>query len=92
MMSWLQSKLEVKSDTMSTTKSNALAIFGKQLQTDGGNSMRQMVQEIAENLMDSEADALCETGFGERRDERVNQRDGCRDPRVAARSSKDVRR
>ena len=41
--------------------------------------MRQMVQDFAEKLMGSEADALCGAGFGERSDERVNQRNGYRE-------------
>ena len=33
---------------MATKKMDALAVLGKQLQTDGGDLMRQMVQEFAE--------------------------------------------
>ncbi len=58
---------------------DALAALGKQLQTDGGDLMRQMVQEFAEKLMSSEVDAMCGAGFGERSDERVNQRNGYRE-------------
>ncbi|RYF12133.1 MAG: IS256 family transposase [Deltaproteobacteria bacterium] len=65
-------------DTMATKKMDALAVLGKR-QADGGDMMRQMVQEFAERLMSSEVDALCGASLGERSDERVNQRNGYRE-------------
>ena len=64
---------------MATKKMDALTVLGKQLKTDGGDLIRQMVQEFAEKLMGNEVDALCGAGFGERSDERTNQRNGYRE-------------
>jgi transposase-like protein len=40
--------------------------------------LRSMVKSFAEALMSVEADAVCGAGYGERSDERVNQRNGYR--------------
>jgi putative transposase len=40
--------------------------------------LRSMLKTFAEALMSAEADAVCGAGYGERSDERTNQRNGCR--------------
>src|SRR6266851_3589695 len=51
----------------------------KQLEEASPDLLRAMVQEFAEALMGTEADALCGAGYGERSPERVNIRNGYRE-------------
>lgn len=41
-----------------------------------GDLVRAMLQAFAEALMSGEASAVCQAGYGERTDERVNSRNG----------------
>src|SRR5436190_15301953 len=50
----------------------------EQLESASPDLLRAMVKTFAEALMSAEADALCGAGYGERSDERVNQRNGYR--------------
>ena len=54
------------------------AFLREQLQSASPDLLRAMVKTFAEALMSAEADALCGAGYGERSDERVNQRNGYR--------------
>src|SRR6266851_2215355 len=51
----------------------------KQLEEASPDLLRAMVQEFAEALMGTEADALCGAPYGERSPERVNIRNGYRE-------------
>jgi putative transposase len=41
--------------------------------------LRQMIQYVAQRLMDLDVEGLCGAGYGERSSERVNSRNGYRD-------------
>jgi putative transposase len=51
----------------------------KRLEQASPDLLRAMVQDFAEALMSSEADALCGAPYGERSPERVNRRNGYRE-------------
>ena len=55
-----------------------LAWLRKHLETDGGELLAAMLQSFAETLMAAEAQAMCNTGFGEVSGERTNSRNGYR--------------
>jgi transposase-like protein len=50
----------------------------EQLETASPDLLRSMVKTFAEALMSAEADAICGAPYGERSDERTNQRNGYR--------------
>jgi putative transposase len=50
----------------------------KQLETEDGDLLAEMLKAFANQLMGAEADALCGAGYGERSAERVNSRNGYR--------------
>ena len=50
----------------------------EQLESASPDLLRAMVKSFAETLMSAEADALCGAGYGERSEERTNQRNGYR--------------
>ena len=50
----------------------------KQLETEDGDLLAEMLKAFANQLMGAEADALCGAGYGERSPERVNSRNGYR--------------
>jgi hypothetical protein len=52
----------------------------KQLEQASPDLLRAMVKEMAEALMGAEADAVCGAGYGQRTPERVNIRNGYREP------------
>src|SRR5207244_1881015 len=52
----------------------------KQREQASPDLLRAMVQEMAEALMGAEVDALCGARYGERSPERVNRRNGYREP------------
>jgi putative transposase len=57
---------------------DAGAFLREQLQSASPDLLRGMVKTFAEALMSAEADALCGAPYGERSDERTNQRNGYR--------------
>ena len=57
---------------------DASAFLREQLETASPDLLRSMVKTFAEALMSAEADALCGAPYGERSDERTNQRNGYR--------------
>ena len=64
---------------MTTNKNmNPINWLIKHLQADGGDPVRNMLQQFAEMLMSAEADATCGAEYGERSDGRTNQRNGYR--------------
>lgn len=58
-----------------------LELLRKRLDGASPDGLREMVQFMAEGLMNAEADALCGADYGARSDERVNQRNGYRERR-----------
>jgi len=52
----------------------------KQLETADVDLLREMVRTFAETLMSAEVDAVCGAPYGERSEERVNQRNDYRIP------------
>ena len=62
------------------SKMNPLAWLRKHLDDESGNdTLRDMIQAFAEELMDAEVDVLCGAGYGQRSPERVNSRNGHRE-------------
>jgi transposase-like protein len=60
------------------TTMDAMALVRKHLEAADGDQLRQMVQFMAEALMDMEAEGLCNAPWGVRSEERANQRNGFR--------------
>lgn len=58
-----------------------LKLFRKRLDGAEPDALREMVQYMAEGLMGAEADNLCGAGYGERKPERTNHRNGYRERR-----------
>jgi putative transposase len=54
------------------------ALVREHLESASPDLLRAMVQTFAEALMSAEADAICGAPYGQRSDERVNQRNGYR--------------
>jgi putative transposase len=54
------------------------AFLREHVESASPDLLRAMVKTFAEALMSAEADALCGAGYGERSDERTNQRNGYR--------------
>jgi putative transposase len=54
------------------------AFLREHVESASPDLLRAMVKSFAEALMSAEADAVCGAGYGERSDERVNQRNGYR--------------
>lgn len=59
---------------------DTLARLGKGLEDSGGDVIKEMVEAFAGRLMSAEADALCNADYGERTPDRVNSRNGYREP------------
>jgi transposase-like protein len=60
----------------------AAALVRKYLESDAGSELlAEMVKMAAELLMDAEVDVLCNAGYGERTEDRVNSRNGHRERR-----------
>jgi putative transposase len=57
---------------------DAAAFLREHLESASPDLLRAMVKSFAEALMSAEADALCGAPYGERSDERTNQRNGYR--------------
>jgi putative transposase len=57
---------------------DAGAFLREQLETASPDLLRSMVKTFAEALMSAEADTMCGASYGERSDERTNQRNGYR--------------
>jgi putative transposase len=57
---------------------DAAAFLREHLESTSPDLLRAMVKSLAEALMSAEADALCGAPYGERSDERTNQRNGYR--------------
>jgi putative transposase len=57
---------------------DAQVFLREQLETASPDLLRSMVKTFAEALMSAEADAICGAPYGERSDERTNQRNGYR--------------
>jgi putative transposase len=57
---------------------NAAGLVREHLESASPDLLRAMVKTFAEALMSAEADAVCGAPYGERSDERVNQRNGYR--------------
>jgi len=65
-----------------TNTMGAAALVRKYLESDAGSDLlAEMVKMTAELLMDAEVDVLCNAGYGERTEDRVNSRNGHRDRR-----------
>jgi transposase-like protein len=64
---------------MASKKMDSLALVGKHLEAGSNDLLRGLVKEFAERLMGHDVDALCNAGFGERSEERTNQRNGYRE-------------
>jgi transposase-like protein len=64
--------------TETKTTMDAVALMRKHLEAAGDDQLRQMVQFMAEALMDMEAEGLCNAPWGARSEERTNQRNGFR--------------
>jgi len=65
-----------------TNTMGAQALVHKYLESPAGSELLQaMVKMAAELLMDTDVDVLCNAGYGERTDERVNSRNGHRQRR-----------
>ncbi len=60
------------------TTMDVLDELRKRIGDAGADQLREMVQFLAEGLMDAEADALCGATYGARSAERVNHRNGYR--------------
>ncbi|GAT71517.1 transposase [Planomonospora sphaerica] len=54
------------------------AWLAEQIQSSDPDLLRSMVKTMAEALMSAEADSLCGAAYGERREDRVNRRNGYR--------------
>jgi transposase-like protein len=65
-----------------TNTMGAAALLRKYLESDAGSDLlAEMVKMAAELLMDAEVDMLCNAGYGERTEDRVNSRNGHRERR-----------
>jgi putative transposase len=53
--------------------------FAEQIGACEPDLLRRMVKTMAEALMSAEADAICGAGYGQRSEERINQRNGYRE-------------
>ncbi len=63
-----------------TNTMGAEALVRKYLESDAGSDLlAEMVKMTAELLMDAEVDVMCNAGYGERTEDRVNSRNGHRD-------------
>jgi putative transposase len=60
------------------TTMDPLAWLRKHLEEDGSDLLRDMLQVFAERLMAAEVDAMCNAGYGEVTNDRVNSRNGVR--------------
>jgi len=60
------------------TKMEMGEILRKRFEEAGADQLREMVQMFAEALMGAEADGRCGAAYGERSEDRVNQRNGYR--------------
>ena len=58
---------------------NVSEFLGKQLDAASPDLLREMVRTFAEALMGADADNVCNAGYGERSQQRVNSRNGYRD-------------
>ena len=65
---------------MTKDKMDRLTWLRKTLENADLDLMREMLKVFAEELMSAEADALCGADFRERSAERVNRRNGYREP------------
>src|SRR5215217_177393 len=57
---------------------NAAGLVREHLESASPDVLRAMVKTFAEALMSAEADAICGAPYGQRSDERSNQRNGYR--------------
>ena len=65
-----------------TNTMGAEALVRKYLESDAGSDLlAEMVKMTAELLMDAEVDVMCNAGYSERTEDRVNSRNGHRDRR-----------
>jgi transposase-like protein len=65
-----------------TNTMGAAELLRKYLESPAGSDLLgEMVKMAAELLMDADVDMLCNAGYGERSDERVNSRNGHRQRR-----------
>ena len=66
---------------MAPSKMDGLEFISKHLipAAGSGDAVREMLKVFAEQLMGAEADALCGASYGERTEERTNQRNGYRE-------------
>jgi len=70
---------------MTTSMIDLDDLLGK---TDDADFLRQMVGFAAQRLMELELEGLCGASYGERSDDRTNQRNGYRDRRWETRAGK----
>lgn len=63
-----------------TTKSvEQVNVLGKSLEREHGDVLRSLLATMLRHVMESEATQLCGAGYGERSDDRSNQRNGYRE-------------
>jgi putative transposase len=55
---------------------DALEWLRKHLDAEGSDLLREMVRGFAERLMAAEVDVVCNAGYGEITQERINSRSG----------------
>jgi len=68
----------------------AAELLRKYLESPAGSDLLgEMVKMAAELLMDADVDALCNAGYGERSDDRLNSRNGHRERRWDTKSRHD---
>jgi transposase-like protein len=67
-----------RSDAVASNTMELVPWLRKQLETEDGDLLAEMLKAFANQLMGAEADALCGAGYGERSPERVNSRNGYR--------------
>jgi putative transposase len=67
--------------TVPTTSIEMMAWLREQVEAADSDLLRELVRTVAEALMDAEASALCNAGYGERTPERTNARNGYRSRR-----------
>jgi putative transposase len=69
----------IKENAMTAPKSmNPAELLRQQAESASPDVLRAMVKTFADALMSAEADAICGAPYGQRSDERTNQRNGYR--------------
>src|ERR1700759_5417829 len=64
---------------MAPDRMNSLELIRNHLESDSGDLAKDMLQAMAQKLMNAEADAICGAEYGSRHPERVNRLNGYRE-------------